>query len=480
MKSTPQNTDRQPELIPAKLRELTQWVVWKTVDKGGRPTKVPYQTSGYEAKSNDRDTWTEFNAAVAVVERFEGVGFVFSAADDLCGIDLDACRDPLSGRIAPWATYWIDKFNSYTEVSPSESGVKIFVQGKNPRPRGKNRRVDEDAITDKPPGVEIYDKVRFFTVTAQRHENVSPNVEPRQDVIDEFLATYFPLKETATANHNGNGKATGNGKAPSNIADRAAKYVGKMPEAIDGQGGHTATFEVAAVLKRGFSLSDNDAWRILCRYNDRCKPPWSEHDLRRKMDEGAKADRDAGYLLNDSSSASSVSSASEAPEDVVTNAIVKVGNGEEKPKKFPLRLNEIIARTRHQTGDWPRRMGNVLFIDDQQHGISFFDKSPQLFGWFAHKVGRVAWHGGPSSVKQPELFAEYQRTATSYLSVEPLPHEPPMPNRYYSGADIRAGDGSKLHELVDRFCPATDIDGDLILAAFLTPGWGGPAGCRPC
>ncbi len=171
---------------------------------------------------------------------------------------------------------------------------------------------------------------------------------------------------------------------------------------------------------------------------------------------------------------------SPAMERVVTNAVVKFGDGDSKPEKFPMRMNAIIARTRQQTGGWPRRIGTALFVDDKTHGISFLDKPPALFGWLARKVGRVSWHGGAAAVKQPELFAEYQRTATSYLSVEPLPHEPPMPNRYYSHADITAGDGSRLREMVQRFCPATDIDIDLILSAFLTPGWGGPAGCRPC
>ena len=42
-----------------------------------------------------------------------------------------------------------------------------------------------------------------------------------------------------------------------------------------------------------------------------------------------------------------------------------------------------------------------------------------------------------------------------------------------------AGNGDHLRTLVDRFAPSTDIDRDLILAAFVTPGWGGPAGTRP-
>jgi len=95
-------------------------------------------------------------------------------------------------------------------------------------------------------------------------------------------------------------------------------------------------------------------------------------------------------------------------------------------------------------------------------------------------VGGVQWHKGNSVVKQTEFFAELQRTATSYENVEAYPHHPPLPKHYYAYSTPEAGDGSRLRELVNRFAPATLVDSDLILLAFVTPGWGGPPGCRPC
>jgi hypothetical protein len=44
----------------------------------------------------------------------------------LGGIDLDTCRDPKTGEIAPWAQEIIDRFQTYTEISPSQTGVKLF------------------------------------------------------------------------------------------------------------------------------------------------------------------------------------------------------------------------------------------------------------------------------------------------------------------------------------------------------------------
>ena len=62
-----------------------------------------------------------------------------------------------------------------------------------------------------------------------------------------------------------------------------------MPLAISENGGHDALFAVACVLVHGFDLPEPEAWLILCEYNARCQPPWSERELRHKL-------RSAGQL----------------------------------------------------------------------------------------------------------------------------------------------------------------------------------------
>lgn len=53
--------------------------------------------------------------------------------------------------------------------------------------------------------------------------------------------------------------------------------------AIGGSGGDKAT-RLAAVVCRRFDLSEGDTWQAMCWYNDnRCKPKWSERELRHKM-----------------------------------------------------------------------------------------------------------------------------------------------------------------------------------------------------
>ena len=72
------------------------------------------------------------------------------------------------------------------------------------------------------------------------------------------------------------------------IQDRingARAYLSKLPAAISGQGGHPATYRAASILANGFDLSWDDAWALLNEYNLRCSPPWSEKELRHKLND---------------------------------------------------------------------------------------------------------------------------------------------------------------------------------------------------
>jgi hypothetical protein len=73
------------------------------------------------------------------------------------------------------------------------------------------------------------------------------------------------------------------------MLERARAYVSTMPSAIAGAGGHSATWNVARKLAQDFALAELDAWDVLCEYNRRCDPPWSEKELRHKLDDAYRA-----------------------------------------------------------------------------------------------------------------------------------------------------------------------------------------------
>ena len=81
---------------------------------------------------------------------------------------------------------------------------------------------------------------------------------------------------------------------------RALAYVSRMDAAVAGQAGHKATWAVACVLVKGFSLGAREAFGILANdYNPRCQPPWSQKELEHKIKQAQKAKLPDGYLLGD-------------------------------------------------------------------------------------------------------------------------------------------------------------------------------------
>ena len=90
------NVTRVAEVF-GELTDEQRWVCWRAEDRGGRPTKVPYQPDGRRASSTDPTTWSTLHDAVQahVREGYSGIGIVLGRG--LGGVDLDACRNPGDG-----------------------------------------------------------------------------------------------------------------------------------------------------------------------------------------------------------------------------------------------------------------------------------------------------------------------------------------------------------------------------------------------
>lgn len=192
--------------IPADLRAIEQWVLWRLEWKEGdslhvqKATKIPYQICGWKASVNDAGTWADFDAVVAAQEAnpflgaepcefgtpisvagFSGIGFVFTKNDKFAGIDLDDTHGDVE-LIARQKNIF-EKFNSYSERSPSGRGLHIIIEAD--LPCGRRRG-----------GVEIYDTGRFFTMTGDVYLNVP--IAQRQDLakilVDEMGGPVIDFK----------------------------------------------------------------------------------------------------------------------------------------------------------------------------------------------------------------------------------------------------------------------------------------------
>jgi len=173
----------EPENIPGEMKARDQWVNWRwtwrnaTKKRAGKWDKPPIDArTGRPASSTDPETWSPFEVAYAAYldpkNGYDGVGYVFSGDEgDFVGTDLDKCRDPVTGELRPWSEeqrackHWqetapepnqiIELLATYTEVSPSQTGVKLVVRG-------------TIAKGMKHGSVEIYRIGRYFTVTGHR------------------------------------------------------------------------------------------------------------------------------------------------------------------------------------------------------------------------------------------------------------------------------------------------------------------------
>lgn len=75
-------------------------------------------------------------------------------------------------------------------------------------------------------------------------------------------------------------------------AARARQYLAAVPPAIQGQHGDVHTFRMCCRLVRGFALTNADALRLLTEWNERCQPPWSEGELRDKLEHARRYGRE--------------------------------------------------------------------------------------------------------------------------------------------------------------------------------------------
>jgi putative DNA primase/helicase len=183
---------------PKELRTVDQFVCWQEEDRDGDVTKVPYSVHGGRASSTNPKTWAPFEAAVTHAEEhsMSGVGFVFTEDDPYAGIDLDHCRNPETGVVEPWARKIVDALDSYTEVSPSGTGLHIFVKATLP---GRNNRRGP---------VEMYESGRYFTLTGKHLDGTPAEIHERQDVLGRLYRHVFK-EEKPAAETNGHRPRTG-------------------------------------------------------------------------------------------------------------------------------------------------------------------------------------------------------------------------------------------------------------------------------
>jgi hypothetical protein len=244
------------------------------------------------------------SVARVVVDKHNAPGFAFAtfAGDrralanvervDAVGLDLDRdvpAWDDLEHRFAACASFLHSTWSS----TPEMPRARVFLALSRPVSGDEYRRVYAACI-DSLAGLTVdraaSDPSRFWFLPS-----IPPGGAFRFSVgrgkpvnVDGALALVPPAPVAPPVPA---------GPRVAGAEDRAAAYLARCAPAISGSGGHRVTFDVAQRLVRGFRLDEETAYRLLCAWNQRCQPPWSERDLRRKLQQAARHGRMAEGVL---------------------------------------------------------------------------------------------------------------------------------------------------------------------------------------
>lgn len=167
--------------IPEDLKRLPQWVVHRD--------KVPHNPrTGYRASVTNPATWCTFEDACAAANTggFSGIGFVFTGNDPFVGVDFDHCIT--DGQLNPWVEQQLRRLESYTELSPSGTGLHVICRGKLPGKAVKNCQA------------EMYDRGRYFTFTGNIY-GAPRGVSEAGSGLSDLYKELSPQKEDPKTEH---------------------------------------------------------------------------------------------------------------------------------------------------------------------------------------------------------------------------------------------------------------------------------------
>lgn len=178
--------------IPAilELRRHPRWVAWHYAERKGRLTKPPINPhTGMGGSHSDPRTWGTYEQAVdrALKDSLPGVGYVMSEDDEYTGADLDKCRDPDFGGIEPWAEEIVRLAETYTEVSPSGTGLRLIWRGK------VEKTFKSDTMH-----VEVYRSLRYLTITGEHVPGTPTEIKPAPKTAEALWRRVESHKATTT------------------------------------------------------------------------------------------------------------------------------------------------------------------------------------------------------------------------------------------------------------------------------------------
>lgn len=158
-------------------------------------TKVPYQTSGVPASSTDPNTWNTHQEVEKYKKIYSGIGVVIPLDNTILAIDIDKCLDEKKNITNPPFISFVEKSNTYTEISPSQKGIHLFFFIRGGVSLSAHR-------SSKMPGFECYSSGRYMTYTGIPFGKEKEIREITQDEADNILSLVgYPWKNEEQKNN---------------------------------------------------------------------------------------------------------------------------------------------------------------------------------------------------------------------------------------------------------------------------------------
>lgn len=178
----------------SQVQPLNQWVVWRGELIEGKRKKVPYNPNYRNAKASVKipKSWGSFETALTALEsgNYSGLGLMITPP--LVFIDLDHCVAKETGEIIdPKAQDIVKAINSYTEISPSRTGLHILSYGSVPASLHNE--------------IEVYGQERFTTITTRHVPGTPQTVEHRQSEVTALFKEFAPVVTKHKGSEHGGG-----------------------------------------------------------------------------------------------------------------------------------------------------------------------------------------------------------------------------------------------------------------------------------
>ena len=170
----------------------------RTKNGATKPTKVPYCATNPRSKAatDNPATWAPFDEALNAFKagHVDGIGLMLRDID-LGVFDVDHCRDPQTGDLLPEARDLVDQANSYTEITPSDTGLRIIMKATAPKVHRSQPVPNANGMT-----IETYRHCeRYITVTGNVLPGTPDQIADGDALLDQTVARLDALKQQAKA-----------------------------------------------------------------------------------------------------------------------------------------------------------------------------------------------------------------------------------------------------------------------------------------